>query len=171
MIHIINADHGMIASVLDNLRVDDALELGACEVNLGYLPETIMRHKVFAFCAVDPDIGPLAVWGMTQRRSGVGAGFAFGTQDWGASLLPMLRQIREFVIPFLREAGYHRVEAAALARRDDVARFMRLIGAEPEALLRGYGSAGEDFISYRWLRDEYAYDHIQKAEVRSHATH
>lgn len=154
-IEITSADRGMIRSVLNNVREDDLLEMAACDIDLRALPDTIMRHKVFAFCAFDYELGPVAIWGMVQRRPNVGAGFAFGTDHWALALRPMLRQIRGFVIPFLVHAGFHRVEAAALADRDDVARFMELIGAEAEGVLRGYGCGGEDFISYRWLSDEH----------------
>ena len=154
-VDIVNADRGMIYAVLENLREADLTEMLATEANLERLPDVIMRRKVFAFCAVEYQFGPVAVWGMVQSRSGVGAGFAFGTDHWGVVVLPMVRQIRSFVLPFLHDSGYHRVEAVAMAHRDDVARFMRLIGAKPEATLRGYGSGGEDFISYRWLADEH----------------
>jgi len=154
-IDIANADRGMIHAVLDNLRVDDWTEMMASGVDFSTLPAVIMRHKVFAFCAFDYEDGPIAIWGLVTRRPGVGAGFAFGTDQWHRAVIPMLRQIRGFVLPFLVENGYHRVEAAALARRDDVRRFMGLIGAEPEGLLRGYGTGGQDFTAYRWLKDEH----------------
>jgi hypothetical protein len=84
----------------------------------------------------------------------------------------MLRQIRGFVLPFLAENGYHRVEAAALARRNDVRRFMELIGAEPEGLLRGYGTGGEDFTAYRWLKDEHGSASAHRtAQNNSHTAH
>ena len=172
-IEITMADRGMIQAVLLSLRPDDELEMAACEINHDHLAFTIMRHKVFAFCAFDYDTGPIAIWGMLQRRSGVGAGFAFGTDQWGRALLPMLRQIRGFVLPFLDDNGFHRVEAAALAYREDVARFMALIGAEPEGVLRGYGTAGEDFISYRWLADEYRFARSARRQAHegTHASH
>jgi hypothetical protein len=171
-VEIVPADRGMIRAVLENLREDDRLELAACEIDLDRLPDVIMRHKVFAFCAYSYETGPIAVWGMLSRRSGVGAGFAFGTEHWGMVLLPMLRQIRQFVLPFLESSGYHRVEAAALARRRDVARFMSLIGAEPEGMLHGYGSGRESFISYRWLVDEYTIARAEHpAPAHRHATH
>ena len=171
MIEIVQADKGHIRAVLENLREDDMLELAACESDFGRLPEIIMRHRVFAFCAFDYVHGPIAVWGMTTRRRGVGAGFAFGTERWNMAVLPMLRQIRRFVLPFLFDNDYHRVEAVALARRRDVARFMTLIGAEPEGVLHGYGSGREDFISYRWLADEYAISRTAYKTHDQHVTH
>jgi hypothetical protein len=172
-IEITHADRGMIKAVLSTLRSDDYLEMIAAEIDLDRLPDMIMRHKVFAFCAFDYNLGPIAVWGMVQRRAGVGAGFAFGTDSWSKVLLPMLRQIRGFVLPFIDHSGFHRVEAAALSYREDVARFMSLIGAEPEGLLRGYGTDGEDFISYRWLSDEYRHTRAatRQADQGSHASH
>ena len=170
-IEITTADRGMIHAVLHNLRPDDALEMVACEIDFERLPDQITRHKIFSFCAFDYELGPIAIWGMLPRRSGVGAGFAFGTDHWGKALRPMLRQIRGFVLPWLDYNGYHRIEAAALARREDVARFMAVIGAEPEGILRGYGADGEDFISYRWLADEYRATRSAHCEAHQHAAH
>ena len=171
MIHIVNADRSQIRYVLANLRQLDALEMAAAGVEPAATPDILMRHKVFCFAACDEVDGPIAVWGMVERRQGVGAGFAFGTDHWRKAVLPMIRQIRGFVIPFLHSNGYHRVEAAALAGRDDVASLMHLIGARPEARLCGYGISGEDFISYRWLADEHAYHAGEKEAVGSHASH
>jgi len=170
-IEIAYADRGMIQAVLERLRVDDYQEMLASGVDFATLPAVIMRHKVFAFCACEWDAGPIAVWGMVQRRQGVGAGFAFGTDEWHSAVIPMVRQIRGFVLPFLAENGYHRVEAAALARRGDVRRFMGLIGAGPEGLLRGYGTGGEDFTAYRWLKDEHGSARPQHQTQDCHTAH
>lgn len=170
-IEITNADRGMIRFILDNLRSDDLVEMLASEIDLVRLPDIIMRYRTFAYCAFDYEAGPVAAWGMVKRRSGVGAGFAFGTDRWGHALLPMLHQIRGFVLPWLRDNGFHRVEAAAMAQRDDVARFMELIGAEAECVLRGYGTAGEDFISYRWLANEHAHWKPATQQADSHTAH
>ena len=54
-VEIVPADRGMIRAVLEALREDDMLEMAACEVDLDKLPDAIMRHKVFAFCAYTHD--------------------------------------------------------------------------------------------------------------------
>ncbi|MHC2536988.1 hypothetical protein [Bradyrhizobium diazoefficiens] len=167
MIDVAAADRGMIRFVLDHLRELDAVEMAACDVDFARMPDQIMRARVFAFCAYDFNDGPVAIWGMIQRRNHVGAGFAFGTDGWGKAATTIVRNIRRFVVPFLLESDYHRVEALALAQRTDVGRFMELIGAQPEAVLRGYGVNGEDFISYRWLADE----HRRTRTEERHATH
>ncbi|MEY9184695.1 hypothetical protein ABIG06_006243 [Bradyrhizobium sp. USDA 326] len=167
MIDVAPADRGMIRFVIDHLRAADVAELSACDADFARLPDQIMRARVFAFCAYDFNDGPVTIWGMLQRRTNVGAGFAFGTEHWGRASSVIVRNIRHFVIPYLLENGFHRVEALAMAHRNDVARFMTLIGAQPEAVLRGYGVHGEDFISYRWLADEHRSTHAEE----QHAAH
>jgi hypothetical protein len=172
MIEIAVADYGMVRDVLWRLRRDDAAEMAAAGTDIDKLPAQLMRHKLFAFCAWSFDHGPISVWGLVPKRRGVGAGFAFGTDDWGRAVLPMVRQIRGFVLPLLVNTGIHRVEAVALRRRDDVRRFMSLIGAKAEGVLTGYGVEGEDFVSYRWLSDEYGGNRAEKTQAdRAHAAH
>jgi len=171
-IDITTADRSMMRAVISELRVADVIELTACGINLEHLPDAIMRTKVFAFCAYDTETGPIAIWGLGARRPGVGAGFAFGTDRWGEAVRPMIRQIRGFVLPFLVQAGYHRVEALAMAGREDVARFMALIGAQPEGRLRRYGIDGEDFVSYGWIVDDYCNTRSARHEAdRPHTAH
>jgi hypothetical protein len=165
MIEISNADRGMVQAILDNLRVDDAEEMEAAGTDIDRLASTLMRHSQFAFCAWDPELGPISVWGLVLRRPGVGAGYAFGTDDWGRAVLPMVRQIKGFVLPYLVSSGIHRVEAVAMRQRDDVRRFMNLIGAKAEGVLTGYGTCGEDFVSYRWLADEYECDRAEATQA------
>lgn len=144
-----------IRFVLENLREIDRRELTAAGCDFEMLPFIILQNSVFCFCAVDESLMPQAVWGMMAQRKGVGTGFAFGTQHWSRALLPMLKNIRGFVLRFLVMQGYHRVECMALSHRTDVERFLELIGAYPEAVLQQWGTNGEDFTSYRWLADEY----------------
>jgi hypothetical protein len=141
--------------VLENLRDLDRRELTAAGANFDFLPMYVMAGSVFAFSAVDDLMMPHAIWGMMPSRKGVGAGFAFGTNYWGKALPAIMRNIRDFVLPFLLEHGYHRVECQALSHRRDVERFLELIGAHPEGTLSQWGIGGEDFTSYRWLADEH----------------
>lgn len=156
--------------VLQNLRELDLRELTATGCQLEQLPARIVQESVFAFVAVDDTYMPHAVWGMMAQRQGVGTGFAFGTQHWGKALPAILRNIKRFVLPFLLQQGFHRVECLALAHRQDVERFLELIGAYPEATLRQWGAGGEDFISYRWLADEYRAE-TRTATVDRHVAH
>jgi hypothetical protein len=159
-----------IQFVLENLRELDKRELLATGVDLDVLPFIILQNSVFCFCAVDAGYMPHAVWGMMVQRKGVGTGFAFGTQHWGKALVPIVKNIRRFVLPFLLTQGYHRVECMALSHRKDVERFLALIGARPEAVLQQWGSGQEDFTTYRWLADEYRAEK-RAATVDRHVAH
>ena len=65
----------------------------------------------------------------------------------------------------LVDLGIHRVEAVALAGGMTCRRFMNLIGAKAEGVLSGYGIEGEDFVSYRWLADEYSGNQTAKTKA------
>jgi len=155
MTDIASADRSMVQYVIDRLRAADREEMAAAGTDMDTLAHMLMRHSQFAFCAWDYDCGPISVWGMVLKRPGVGTAYAFGTDEWPRAVLPMVRQIHGFIVPYLAEAGIHRVDAVALLKRDDVRRFMRLIGAKAEGVLHGYGTEGEDFVSYRWLSNEH----------------
>lgn len=153
--------------VVQNMRELDRRELTATGADLDAMPGRILQSAAFVFTAVD-DVGmPHAVWGLIRQRQGVGVGFAFGTKQWGRALPAVMRNIRHFVLPYLLTNNYHRVECAALAHRADVARFLSLIGAQPEAVLRSWGTGGEDFVLYRWLADE----HRAATQTDEHVRH
>jgi len=152
---VVQPTYEHLSYLVEHMRELDRRELGATGANFETLPGMILRYRVFAFAAVESDGTPVAAWGMMQQRPGVGAGWAFGTNRWRRAVPAMMDNITNWVLPFLIDTGFHRVEAAALAYRADVRKFLELIGAKPEAVLQQWGRNGEDFIEYRWLADEY----------------
>jgi RimJ/RimL family protein N-acetyltransferase len=62
----------------------------------------------------------------------------------------MTRWSLDYVIPILRQAGYHRGEAYVLAENTDSRRWIELLGGEIEAVLKGFGRNREDFLLYTW---------------------
>jgi hypothetical protein len=155
-----------IRFVLTNLRELDRRELTATGCRLEQLPPFLLSASAFCFVAVDDYAMPQAVWGMVPTRKGVGNGYAFGTENWGKALPAIMRNIKGFVLPFLLQHNFHRIECSALSHRKDVARFLAMIGARPEALMQQWGTRGEDFTSYRWLADE----HRAKTQAQGHHT-
>jgi len=93
---------------------------------------------------------PVAVNGIIPVRPGVVIAGAFGTPKWRSIIKPMTRWSRDFVIPALKNSGYHRGEAYVLATHTDSRRWIELLGGEVEALLKGYGRGREDFLLYAW---------------------
>jgi len=139
-----------------HLRALDLAELSATSAYgdpVPYLADRVLANAVLAFTASCDNV-PVSAWGMVPMWPGVGTAFAFGTDDWGKVLVPMTKHVRGFMMRFLLENGYHRIECRSLASRPDVGRWLALFDAEQEAVLRGSGARGEDFILYRWLKHE-----------------
>lgn len=99
---------------------------------------------------------PVAMNGVVPLRPGVVSAGAFGTVKWSYVARPMIRWSREWVIPRLHSAGYHRGEACALAANVDGRRFIELLGGRLEAYLWKYGRNREDYVLYHWRLDECA---------------
>jgi len=93
---------------------------------------------------------PVAVNGVVPVRPGVVIAGAFGTSRWRSVVKPMTRWSLDYVIPILRQAGYHRGEAYVLAENTDSRRWIELLGGEIEAVLKGFGRQREDFLLYAW---------------------
>ena len=150
------AERPALDYIARNLRDLDYLELAATSPYgdpVPYLADRVLLNAVLAFTAHHDGL-PVSAWGLVPLWPGVGTAFAFGTNDWGKALLPMTRHVRGFMMPFLLENGYHRIECRSLASRPDVKRWLTIFGAEEEAVLRGSGARGEDFVLYRWLKHE-----------------
>jgi hypothetical protein len=142
-----------LAYIAENLRAEDLAEIAAMSPMLDprpFLARKIMSHAREAYVASRES--PIAAWGYVELWPHVASCFAFGTNDWGLVVGAVVRHVRKYMFPRLIAAGYHRMECRALAGREDVARFVALLGGEPEALLRKAGKNGEDMMIYRWSK-------------------
>jgi hypothetical protein len=157
MIRIEGATFDTVNHIAKHLRENDRVELEAMapapELATVLLPSRVMSNASMAFVARHNDT-PVSCWGLVPLWQTVGMAFAFGTDDWGLALLAMTKHVRRFMLPLLLDNGYHRIECRSLATRQDVGRWLEIFDAEAEAVLRGSGARGEDFILYRWLSDE-----------------
>ena len=97
---------------------------------------------------------PVAINGVIPLRPGVVCACAFGTDKWHHTLRAMTRWSRDWVIPRLQAANYHRGEAIVLAANADGKRFVELLGGRVEAYLHHYGRNREDYVLYAWRLDE-----------------
>jgi hypothetical protein len=142
--------------VVEHLREMDRIEMEATSPTMdpGDITRHIMLGSQMVFVAYHDDV-PVSCWGLMPMWQGVGFAYCFGTDDWGSVLLPMTRHVKRFMLPLLLDNGFHRIETRSLAVRTDVGRWLEAFGAEAEAVMRGSGARGEDFILYRWLRDEH----------------
>lgn len=93
---------------------------------------------------------PVAAVGALPRWPGVWVVWMIATDDFPKCRFSLTRHIRSVIIPSLREVGAHRAECASLASHTEAHAWLRYLGAEQEAALRGYGRNGEDFSLFVW---------------------
>lgn len=95
---------------------------------------------------------PVAVGDVLEIRPNVLTLYFFATDDLPLIAGPLTRFIRyRLLLPLMKTA--HRIEAASLVGHDTAHRWIRFLGLSEEAVLRGYGKNGEDFIQFAWVRD------------------
>jgi hypothetical protein len=142
-----------LSHIAENLRREDFAEIAAMSAAKDpsmFLAAKIMGNASEVYVARREN--PIAAWGYVELWPHVASCFAFGTNDWGLVVGAVTRHVRKYMFPRVIAAGYHRMECRALACREDVARWVSLLGGEPEAVLRKAGKDGEDFIIYRWIK-------------------
>jgi hypothetical protein len=141
-----------IAHVVRNLRARDQAEIYALRWDND--PDKLVTeivacaHAMWRLFCVDAE--PVAMAGVVPVRPGVVFAAAFGTELWPHVVRSVTRFARDWTIPRLRQAHYHRAECHALAANHDSRRWLLSLGAEEEAYLRGYGRDQQDFILYAW---------------------
>jgi RimJ/RimL family protein N-acetyltransferase len=141
-----------IEHIVANLRARDRAEIFALrwDDDDTRLVDTIMVSAGALWTVWTYRDEPIAVTGATPLRPGVAAAVAFGTDQWHRALLSMTRHAWKFILPALISIETHRAEAFVLADNTDARRWIESVGGEQEAVLHGYGRAGEDFILYAW---------------------
>lgn len=138
------------------MRDADAREIGAT------VPHGVTRAGFAEACAA---CAPLA-WGVcaadgkavacigVQRLwPGVWQAWMFATDRFDEIGIRLTRFARRSIMPAVKAAGAHRVQAYSIEGHETAHRWLERLGAVHEATLRGYGSQGEDFRLYRWHRE------------------
>lgn len=158
MVKLIENTHADTVYILQNMRELDHVEMGATlgPDYLRQLPPMIGLARPYVWTAVSEDGEPIALVGASSMRPGIANVFAMGTDRWGEALLLLTRHILRYIIPDLLKKGFHRAECSALANREDVRRWMGVLGGRSEATLRQWGVNREDFTTYAWLADDYS---------------
>lgn len=92
---------------------------------------------------------PIYAFGMYPLRPGVWSMWGFGTPHWPRVALSVTRMFRKVLCPIASDLG-HRFECICLAEKTDAIRWLKHIGLEEEAHLRGFGRNGEDYKLLVW---------------------
>jgi hypothetical protein len=138
-----------LAYIVQNMRARDRAEIFALrwDDDENALVDSLMNvaGELWRIWTLDDE--PVTVTGVVPVRPGVAIIAAFGTDKWRQVLRPMIRWAESFIIPVLKGANYHRLEAYMLAAHD-ARQLIEHFGSEIEAVLRGYGRSREDFLLY-----------------------
>lgn len=140
-----------VAHVAYNLRAADREELGATmsQFDSARIAVASMRATT-GFVACLGDGMPAAVVGASLLWPGVAQVGMFATPRWREIAARLSRHVKHEWIPGLRAAGVRRAHAYSLASHHVAHRWIRWLGGEQEALLRGWGRDGQDFLLFRW---------------------
>lgn len=147
-----------VRDVVLNMRLADWREIFCCRAGddaESFVDEMIL-HCAAGFCAyVARAVGeaaPVAVIGVAALTPVVGSAFMFATDQFDEIGWSLTRRLKSEIVPGLRRAGLARVECRAWEGNSAALRWLRHLGAKPEAVLRGYGRDGETFIQMAWTR-------------------
>lgn len=97
---------------------------------------------------------PAAVGAFTEEWSGVWYVWMFGTDDFKAAAIPLLRWVRQEANDILTVCKGHRLHCDSMVGHDEAHKMIKAMGGLPEFTMRKLGKNGEDFTRFVWLRGE-----------------
>lgn len=140
-----------VASIAYNLRQADREELQA---TMGHFDSSAIAAAAvrasLGFIAATDDGMPVAAVGAVRCWPGVWQVGMFATALWPEVALGTTRHVKRWLMPAVREAGWHRAHAFSLASHAEAHRWLFWLGARVEARLAGWGKGGEDFLLFVW---------------------
>jgi hypothetical protein len=99
------------------------------------------------------DPGPVAVGGMLLHRPNVATLLFFATDDFKDKVAAdFTRFVKQRLFAEYRKRGVHRIECAALAEYDEMHRWLKVLGLVREAVMLGFGRAGETYLQFSWVK-------------------
>jgi hypothetical protein len=97
---------------------------------------------------------PAAVGAFTEDYPGVWSVWMFGTDDFKAAAIPLLRWVRTEANEILTVCKGHRLHCDSIANHPDAHKMIQAMGGKQESVKRKLGKGGEDFICFVWLNGE-----------------
>ena len=97
---------------------------------------------------------PGAMAAFTEDWPGVWSVWMFGTDDFRAAAIPLLRWVRSEANDILSVCAGHRLQCDSQAGHDEAHKMIMAMGALPEFTMRRYGKDGSDFVRFVWLNGE-----------------
>ncbi len=99
---------------------------------------------------------PAGAVAFIEHRKGVWDIQLYGTVDLKAAMKPILRWIRETIPELRNDFGGVRLQADSHVDHVEAHKFLKGLGAEPEATMRCFGKDGSTYIRFVWISEESA---------------
>ena len=97
---------------------------------------------------------PAAVAAFTEEWPGVWYVWMFGTADFKAAAIPLLRWVKREASEILSVCNGHRLHCDSMADHTEAHRMIQAMGGVKECTLRKLGKGGEDYIRFAWFNGE-----------------
>ena len=148
-----------VRHIVDNMRQSDIDEFQAVSAveNVDMLRDLLVERygeHPDGFCFLANDGAPIGAGAMIQARPNVVTLMFFATEAFVSIANPLARFTKQRLFPRYRDAGVHRIECVSMAGYTAMHRWIRMVGLEEEAVMKGYGRNGETFHQFAWVRDD-----------------
>lgn len=98
---------------------------------------------------------PAAIAAFTETHPGVWNVWAFGTEDFKASAVPLIRWFRKEARDILSVCAGHRLQCDSRADYEEAHKYIMAFGGRPEGPpMKAYGKDGADYQRFVWLKSE-----------------
>lgn len=108
------------------------------------------RDDVLVGCA---DGEPVCIGGTIETWPGVISLLFFATDDFPKIGRGITRWIRRELFPRYYKSGVHRIQAISHGKHRDAHAWLKALGLEQEAVFKGFGRDGQDFVQFAQVRD------------------
>lgn len=96
---------------------------------------------------------PAALIGAYPMHPGVWGLFGFGTDNWKLIWRDVTRTARRDMMKAVADAGAHRAQCLSPATHRETHSWLRMLGATLETPMPRYGTDGQDYVMFAWVRD------------------
>jgi hypothetical protein len=146
-----------VAHVIRHMRESDAQEFLA----VSHAPDReALAHILQDRYESHPDTivawgdEPIAVGAMLETRPNVATLMFFATDQFPSIATSLTKFIRQRLFARCKNVGVHRIECTSIAGYRETHRWIKALGLQEEAVMRGFGRNGETFHQFAWVRDD-----------------
>lgn len=97
---------------------------------------------------------PAAFAAFTESWPGHWNAWMFGTDDFRAAAVPLMRWFRTEAREILSVCNGRRLEADSIADHYEGHKLIKALGGKPESTMKNFGKNGETFIKFVWISGE-----------------